>query len=399
MEIPLLDLRTQYAAIREEIRAAVDGVFESQRFILGPQVAAFEEEVAQYCRAPHSVALASGTDALLLSLKALGVGPGDCVVTVPYTFFATAGAIVNCGARPVFVDIEPSGFNMNPEGLSRVLESDCSFNIASQKLLHKRTGCIVKAVMPVHLYGQCADMDAILEIAQRYALPVVEDSCQAIGAKYAGQYAGTMGDAGCFSFFPSKNMGGAGDGGLVLTGREDVAARIRLMRNHGAHTRYHHSLVGTNSRLDEIQAAVLRVKLRHLERWNDKRQCQAAAYSRAFEEAGLGGRLTPPVVLPGRQHIFHQYVIRAEGRDDLRSFLGERGIGTEVYYPVPLHEQECFAGLGYSPSDFPCAREAARQTLALPVFPELTEGQRAHVVASIAQFYRAKPRYGTGGEV
>jgi dTDP-4-amino-4,6-dideoxygalactose transaminase len=279
---------------------------------------------------------------------------------------------------------------MNPESLSRVLERDCSFSIGSQKLLHKPSGCIVKAVLPVHLYGQCAEMAAILDIARRYALPVVEDSCQAIGAKYGAEYAGTMGDAGCFSFFPTKNLGGAGDGGMVISRREDLAARIRLLRNHGAHPKYHHAMVGINSRLDEVQAAVLRVKLRYLERWNRARQCQAVAYDRAFEDARLSGFLRPPALLPGREHVFHQYVIRVQDRDALQSFLHERGIGTEVYYPVPLHEQECFGYLGYSPSDFPCARDAARQSLALPVFPELTEKQRAHVVDSIVEFYRGK---------
>ena len=387
MEVPLLDLKAQYATIREEVRAAVDEVFDSQRFILGPHVAALEAETARMCGVPASVGVASGTDALLLSLKALGVGPGDGVVTVPYTFFATAGTIVNLGARPLFVDIEPAGFNMDPARLSGFLDRDCSWNSALRALVHTATGSRIRAVVPVHLYGQCASMDAILDAAQRYQLPVVEDACQALGATYREQFAGTIGDAGCFSFFPSKNLGGAGDGGLVLSRNKELGEKIRLLRNHGAQPKYYHSMVGFNSRLDEIQAAVLRVKLRHLDAWIEARRQNASGYDAAFRASGLIGRIQIPLALPDRRHIFHQYVIRCPQRNELRVSLQKCGIGTEIYYPVPLHEQECFRCLGHVPEDFPASSEAARQTLALPIYAELTGAQRDYVVGCIAAFY------------
>ncbi len=387
MDVPLLDLRLQYAGIREQVRGAVDRVLESQRFILGPEVAALEKELASYCGVPHAIGLASGTDALLLSLRALGVGPGDAVVTVPFTFFATAGAIHNLGARPIFVDIEEQSFNMDPESLDLMLARDCSFGIRARKVTHKSSGAQVKAILPVHLYGQCADMPRILEIASRYSLPVVEDACQAIGARCGERYAGTMGDLGCFSFFPSKNLGGAGDGGIVLSGRPELAERVRLLRNHGAEPKYYHATVGFNSRLDELQAAILRVKLGRLDEWAEARRNQAAAYKREFETARLGREIVPPPVLAGMTHVFHQYVVRARRRDELREFLKGRGIGTEVYYPLPLHLQDCFRHLGYGPADFPRSSAAAESVLALPVFPELTAEQRSWVVSSIAAFY------------
>ena len=387
MEVPILDLKAQYATIREQVSAAVDEVFESQRFILGRHVAALEEETARFCGVPHAIGVASGTDALLLSLKALGVGPGDAVVTVPYTFFATAGAIVNLGARPVFVDIEPAGFNMDPERLPALLERDCSFNLTTGKLVHKPSGAVIKAIVPVHLFGQCAAMDEILSVARRYRLPVVEDACQAFGSRHRDDYAGAMGDLGCFSFFPSKNLGGAGDGGMVLSRNEQLAKQVRLLRNHGAHPKYFHAVVGFNSRLDEIQAAVLRVKLTHLEGWTAARRRNAADYDDLFLKAGLRGRVQTPPVLPHKRHIFHQYVIRCQKRDELRAALQSRGIGTEIYYPVSLHEQECFRGLGYGTADFPRSSEAAAQTLALPIYAELTHEQRNYVVNCIADFY------------
>jgi len=390
MQVPLLDLQAQYATIRNQVKEAVDAVLESQSFILGPQGAALEQEIAALSGVPHAVAVASGTDALLLSLKALGVGPGDAVVTVPFTFFATAGAIVNLGARPLFVDIDEASFNLDPTCLAVLLGRDCAFNLATQKLTHKATNAVVKAIVPVHLYGQCADMDEILQIAGRYQLPVVEDGCQAIGARYKNERAGSLGDLGCFSFFPSKNLGGAGDGGMVTSRNKELAERVRLLRGHGAHRKYHHSIVGFNSRLDEIQAAILRVKLGHLEEWSQARRNNAAAYENEFRTAGVLGRIVTPATSPDRSHIFHQYVIRCQKRDELRDFLKERGIGCEVYYPVSLHEQECFRNLGYSPSDFPRSRAAAQQVLALPVYPELTKEQRAYVVSSVAEFYAAR---------
>jgi dTDP-4-amino-4,6-dideoxygalactose transaminase len=387
MDVPLLDLQAQYAAIKDEVRAAVDAVFESQRFILGTQVAALEEEIANFCGAPFAVGVASGTDALLLSLKALGVGQGDAVITVPYTFFSTAGTIVNLGARPIFVDIEEAGFEMDPEKLSSFLSRECSYSRSSNKITHKDSNTVVKAVVPVHLYGQCADMDEILAISKRYDLPVVEDACQALSATYKDRYAGTMGDLGCFSFFPTKNLGGAGDGGMVLTSSQQLADRVRLLRTHGGHARYFHSTVGFNSRLDELQAAVLRVKLPYLEKWSRTRRENALRYGKDFEAFGLLSQVTPPPILPDRSHIFHQYVIRCRMRDELKTFLKSHGVSTEIYYPVSLHEQECFRHLGYAAADLPVSHNASKETLALPIYPELADKQKSYVVQSIAEFY------------
>jgi dTDP-4-amino-4,6-dideoxygalactose transaminase len=387
VDVPLLDLKAQYASIRGEVEAAVDAVFESQQFVLGRNVSALEEEIARYCGVSYAVAVASGSDALLLSMKALGVGPGDAVVTVPFTFFATAGAIVNLGARPLFVDIDGAGYGMDAEQLSLLLEKDCTFNAATQKLVHRSTSSNVKAILPVHLYGQCADMDEIREVAQKYRLPIVEDSCQAIGARYRDKEAGGLGDLGCFSFFPSKNLGGAGDGGMVVTRRKDLAQQVRLLRGHGAQPKYFHSIVGYNSRLDELQAAVLRVKLAHLDRWIESRQRNAAEYGELFQTAGLLSKIAVPEIRMHRTHTFHQYVIRAADRDHLRTFLQSHGIGTEIYYPLPLHQQECFRYLGYDSSGFPRSRSAAAQTLALPVYPEMTADQKSYVVRTIVEFY------------
>ena len=388
MHVPLLDLQAQYATIKDKLRTAVDEVFESQRFVLGAQVSSLEEEIANLCGVPFAIGVASGTDALLLSLKALGVGPGDSVVTVPFTFFATAGVIVNLGARPIFVDIEPTGFEMDPERLSSFLAQECAYNPAEKRLVHKASGTTVKAVMPVHLYGQCADMDEILEAARRYGLPVVEDACQAIGAAYKDRKAGAIGDLGCFSFFPSKNLGGAGDGGMIVTANPQLAERVRLLRGHGAHQRYFHTFVGFNSRLDELQAAVLRVKLPYLQGWSDARSRNALKYVRDFVAADLIPFVTPPVVLANRTHIYHQFVIRCKKRDELLQFLKASGIGTETYYPLSLHEQECFRYLGYTAADLPQSHAASQETLALPVYPELSDEQRMFVVKSIEEFYR-----------
>ncbi len=390
MNVPLLDLRAQYATIKDKVRAAVDGVLESQRFVLGTQVSALEEEIAKYCGVPFAVGVASGTDALLLSLKALGIGPGDAVVTVPFTFFATAGVIVNLGARPLFVDIEEAGFEMDPERLSSFLARECTFSLTTQKTVHKSTNTTIKAIVPVHLYGQCAEMDEILAIGQRHNLPVVEDACQAIGATYKDRKAGAMGDLGCFSFFPSKNLGGAGDGGMVITSSPQLAERVRLLRTHGSHPKYFHSIVGFNSRLDELQAAVLRVKLPYLQQWSNARHENAMHYGKDFQAAGLLPLVIPPAVLPDRSHIFHQYVIRCKKRDELQAFLKAEGIGTEIYYPVSLHEQECFRPLGYGVADLPRSHAASKETLALPVYPELSDTQRRYVVDSIAAFYKGK---------
>ncbi len=387
MKVPLLDLRAQYATIKEDVRTAVGEVLESQHFILGPQVASLEKEIAEYCGVPFAVGVASGSDALLLSLKALGVGTGDAVITVPFTFFATAGTIYNLGARPLFVDIEPRGYEMDPEKLDSFLSRECSVRANDRRLIHNASDTVVKAILPVHLFGQCADMDEISAIAQRYDLPIIEDACQALGSLYKGKAAGAIGNFGCFSFFPSKNLGGAGDGGMILTSDEELAHKARLLRSHGQKDAYYHSTVGFNSRLDEIQAAVLRVKLPHLSQWSEARGKNAREYTNGFNAAGLGRVITPPIILPERSHIYHQYVIRCEKRDALQDFLGQKNIETKVYYPVSLHEQDCFLSLGYRPEDFPHSHSASKETLALPIYPELSAEQKRYVVDSIAEFY------------
>ncbi len=388
MNVPLLDLQAQFATIKDKILAAVLEVFESQKFILGAPVDELEKEIAGLCGVPYAIGVASGTDALLLAFKSLGVGPGDAVVTVPFTFFATAGAVVNLGARPLFVDIEASGFEMDPEQLASFLKRECVCQASTGRLVHKASGACVKAIAPVHLYGQCADMDEILGIARGYELPVVEDACQAIGATYKNKPAGAMGDLGCFSFFPSKNLGGAGDGGMVVSSDPKLADRVRLLRTHGSHPKYYHSIVGFNSRLDALQAAILRVKLPYLQQWSDARRENASRYDGDFADAGLLSVVQTPVTLPDRTHIFHQYVIRCPRRDELQAYLKDKGIGTEIYYPVPLHEQECFRYLGYRADDLSRSSAAAKETLALPIYPELTDEQRRYVVRSIAGFYR-----------
>ena len=357
MRVPTLDLRAQHARIRGEIEAALARVFESQRFILGPEVAAFERELATYCGAGHAVGLSSGTDALLAALMALGVGPGDDVVTSPYSFFATAGAIWRLGARPVFADIDPATFNLDPE--------------ATRRALTPRT----RAVIVVHLFGQCAELPELGDI------PIVEDAAQAIGARLGDRRAGALGRIGCFSFFPSKNLGGAGDGGAVTTDDPALAERVRALRSHGAIVKYHHELVGGNFRLDELQAAVLRVKLRHLDRWIEERRAHAAAYR---ADLGRLRGVTPPA--ERHFHTYNQLVVRAARRDALAEHLRRREIETAIYYPRPLHLQPCFAGLDLPAGRFPVAEAASRETLALPIFPELTVEARQAVCAAVAAF-------------
>jgi dTDP-4-amino-4,6-dideoxygalactose transaminase len=371
MKVPLLDLRAQYEPLREAMRAAVDGVFESQGFVLGADVRALEEEVGLYSRVRHAVGCASGSDALLLALMALDVKAGDEVVTTPYSFFATAGSITRLGARPVFVDIEPRTYNLNVERIESVI--------------NERT----RALLPVHLYGQCADMNAIREVADRHGIPVIEDAAQAIGAEDGGSRAGAMGAIGCFSFYPTKNLGGAGDGGMLSTNDDTLAARLRSLRVHGETTKYHHKEIGLNSRLDSLQAAVLRVKLPHLDGWSNARARNAARYRGLFADAGLLEEIELPFEREGVRHIYNQYIVRVGGgrRDALVEHLKAAGVGTEVYYPVPLHLQECFRYLGYSEGDFPEAERAARETLALPVYPELTQEQQRYVVESIRDFF------------
>jgi len=369
MNVPLLDLKAQYRAIKPEVDAAVAAVFDSQYFILGPQVAAFEEVLARYAQCEHGVGVSSGTDAILMCLMAENIGPGDEVITTPYTFFATVGCIARVGARPVFADIDPATFNIDARQIERLVTSK------------------TRAIIPVHLYGQMADMDPIMDIARRHKLIVVEDACQAIGAEDGGRRAGSIGHYGCFSFFPSKNLGGAGDGGMVTTRDAKRAARLKSLRNHGMEPKYYHHLIGGNFRLDALQAAVLSVKLKHLDAWSIARQRNAARYGRLFEARGLSGAAVRTPAVVRTRHIFNQYVIRVPRRDALLAFLKDKGVGTEVYYPVPLHLQECFRPLGCQQGDLPESEKAAAETLALPIYPELADEQAACVTDCIAEFY------------
>ena len=380
MKVPLLDLKKQYEIIKTEIREATEEVFDSQRFIMGPRVEELEEQIAEYSGCRFGVGVSSGTDALLISLMSAGIGPGDMVITTPYTFFATVGAIVRAGARPLFADIREDTFNLDPELLEMTLLS-----------LPEEEKEKVKAVIPVHLYGQCADMEPILNLAEKFGLTVIEDAAQAIGAVYkrpeiGTKRAGSMGLYGCFSFFPSKNLGAFGDGGMVTTSDPEVYDRLKKLRNHGASPKYYHAIIGGNFRLDALQAAILTVKLRYLDQWTEKRQENAARYRTLFHKEGL-----EEVRLPDEKeerHIYNQFVIRVPGkRDALRSFLSEQGVGSEIYYPVPLHMQACFSSLGYKREDFPLSVAAAETSLALPVFPELTSEQIRYVVDMIAQFF------------
>jgi dTDP-4-amino-4,6-dideoxygalactose transaminase len=364
--VPLLDLQAQYRPIRDELLAAITRVCDSQRFIMGAEVEALERELAEYLRVPEAIAVSSGTDALLASMMGLGIGPGDEVVTSTFSFFATAGCISRLGATPRLVDIDPATYNIDVNAVGAVLSP--------------RT----RAIVPVHLYGLCADMDALLAVAVEAGVPVIEDAAQAIGATYNGRAAGSMGVAGCFSFFPSKNLGAFGDAGLITTTDRRLAEKIRLLRNHGAEPKYFHKRIGGNFRLDAIQAAVLRVKLPHLPRWTSMRRANAGRYARLFAEAGLTDRVTLPVEPEGCVHIYNQFVVRVPDRDRVRAHLAEHGIATEIYYPVPFHLQECFAHLGHSRGDFPEAERAADSTLALPIYGELTETQQEAVVRTLA---------------
>jgi dTDP-4-amino-4,6-dideoxygalactose transaminase len=358
--------------------AALEQVFRSQAFILGPAVTKLEERVASYSQARHGIGVTSGTDALLLALMAIEVGSGDEVITTPYSFFATAGAIARLGARPVLVDIDPKTYNIDPSKIDKAITSK------------------TKAIIPVHLYGQCADMTPILEVAKRHKLHVIEDAAQAIGAEYRdGRRAGSMGTVGCFSFFPSKNLGGLGDGGMIVTNDADLAERIKVLRVHGSKPKYYHKLIGGNFRLDTIQAAVLNVKLNYLDDWTRRRQENAKRYEALFHQSGLvqKGKVRLPQAVyreSGHKHyhIYNQFVVRVEKRDELVASLKEKGIGTEIYYPVPFHLQECFRYLGYKQGDFPESERAAKETIAIPIYPELTAAQQAEVVGAVEAYYR-----------
>jgi len=396
-KVPLLDLKSQYSLIKEEIRKAIDEVLESQCLILGSKVEDLEKSIAHYCGSKFTIGVSSGTDALLISLMTLDVAQGDGVITTPYTFFSTVGSIVRVEARPIFVDIDPTTYNMDPQRLEEVIEKT-----------GRKSDVALKAIIPVHLYGQCANMDPILKLAKEHHLKVIEDAAQAIGAEYINPHssdrtvkmAGNMGHLGCFSFFPSKNLGGFGDGGMVITNDEAFYEKLKMLRVHGAKSKYHHKLIGGNFRLDALQAAILLVKLRYLDGWSEKRRQNASYYGGLFAESGLveKGLILPPEPIyrsNGEEkssifnyHTYNQYVIRAEGRDNLREYLKKNGIETEIYYPIPLHLQECLSYLGYKKGDFPESERAASQTLALPIYPELTHDMIEWVVACISDFYK-----------
>jgi dTDP-4-amino-4,6-dideoxygalactose transaminase len=384
--VPLLDLKAQYAQIRAEVMPVIEQVCASQRFILGDQVLGFEDEVARYCASAAGVGVSSGTDALLLALMALGLGAGDEIITTPFTFFATAGTIARLGARPVFCDIDPVTFNLSPAAVQDFIDRQCV--VRAGQLINRSSGEAVKALMPVHLYGQSADMDPLMALAKQYRLKVIEDAAQAIGTEYKrGVRVGAIGDIGCFSFFPTKNLGAFGDAGLCTTNDADLAESMRVLRVHGGKPKYFHAVIGGNFRIDELQAAVLRVKLKYLDRWTEGRQRNAAFYTAAFADAHFANKLSIPRVPDDGRHIFNQYILRVQKRDALKDFLGKRGVGTEIYYPVPLHLQKCFEYLQHRAGDFPESERAALETLALPIYPELEPAQLEHVVAAIGEFY------------
>ncbi|HLC18322.1 MAG TPA: DegT/DnrJ/EryC1/StrS family aminotransferase [Thermodesulfobacteriota bacterium] len=377
MRIPLLDLSRQYREIKKEVLREVQNVCDSQHYILGKNVSALEEEMAAYCGTRYAVGVASGSDAILLSLMAVGIGPGDKVITTPFTFFATAGSISLLGAVPVFADIHPETCNIDPLSIETLL---------------KKSSRGTKAILPVHLYGQCADMGPIKTLARKHGLKVVEDAAQSIGARYRGRRAGSLGDAGCFSFYPTKNLGCFGDGGMVTTNNLATAQRLKMLRVHGSRKRYYYDTVGTNSRLDELQAAVLRVKLKYLDAWTERRITNARRYDRLLARAGLGEVVKLTRIEETNQSVYNQYVILVKYRDELREHLTSAGIGTEVYYPMPLHLQKCYASLGHRRGDFPVSEKVSRETLALPIFAELKTSEQEYVVSTIEKFYKRKSR-------
>jgi dTDP-4-amino-4,6-dideoxygalactose transaminase len=392
MKVPLLDLTQQYEKIAAEIQAAIGRVCQSQQFILGAEVRQLEQSLARYTGCEHGIGVSSGTDALLLALMALGIGSGDEVITSSFTFFATAGTIARLGARPVFCDIDSHDFNLSPARVEEFIARECDVRGegGGRRVIHRRTGGRVRAIMPVHLYGQVCEMDALTDIANRLGLHVIEDAAQSIGAQDGkGRMAGAIGHIGCFSFFPTKNLGAFGDAGMCTTSDPALAERMRVLRVHGAEPKYHHSLIGGNFRLDEIQAAVLNVKLKSLDRWTGAREAHARQYTERLKPDAAGRAVVPPVQTRGGRHVWNQYVIRVQRRDELRQHLAAASVGTEIYYPIPLHLQQCFAYLGYRPGDLPEAERAAREVLALPVFPELSPAQIDHVTGTIQRFYTA----------
>jgi dTDP-4-amino-4,6-dideoxygalactose transaminase len=387
MQVPLLDLKLQYRDLKGAIQAAIDRVCASQNFILGPEVRELETRIAEYSQCRHGIGVSSGTDALLVALMALDIAQADEVITTPFTFFATAGTIARAGARPLFCDIDHDSFNLSPAAVQRLIEERCE--LRGRDWVNRRTGGRVKALMPVHLYGRLCDMDALMVTARRFGLHVIEDAAQAIGAEDgAGKRAGSFGQIGCLSFFPTKNLGAFGDAGMCVANDPVLAERLEILRVHGGKPKYYHPFIGGNFRIDELQAAVLNVKFEHLDSWTAARQRNAAFYDAAFARADLGGAVqTPPRARSGR-HIYNQYVLRVRDRNPLRQHLMAAGVGTEIYYPVPLHLQKCFAYLGHTSGAFPESERAAEETLALPIYPELTQDQMQYVVDAIADFYR-----------
>jgi dTDP-4-amino-4,6-dideoxygalactose transaminase len=388
MKVPFFDLNAQFSSIEEEIKSALDEVFKTQQFILGPKVEALEQTIAQYCQTRFAIGVASGSDALLLSLMALGIGSGDEVILPPFTFFSTAGVVSRLGAIPVFVDIDPATYNIDPSKIEMKITSK------------------TKAILPVHLFGQCADMDPLLKIAKENKFFVIEDAAQALGAEYKplpnanGRRAGRMGDIGCFSFYPTKNLGAFGDAGMVVTNHPDLAEKIRILRVHGSQPKYFHKKIGINSRLDTIQAAILLVKFEYLEKWTTERQKKADRYHLLFQNLPSSvDRFKLPTIQYQNRHIFHQYVIRVQERDRLKQFLMENGIGTDIYYPLPLHLQECYSFLKYRRGDLPVSEKASEESLALPIYPELREDQQEYVVDQIKAFYRDQGVQGSRGQV
>lgn len=389
LEVPLLDLKAQYRAIEAEVIETLREVCANQRFILGPCVRELEERIADYSQCRYGIGVSSGTDALLVALMALGVGPGDEVITTPFTFFATGGTIARLGARPLFCDIDPLSCNLAPASVADLIATQCE--LRNGHLVNRKTGGMVRVLAPVHLFGQMADMDALMELARPNGLKVVEDAAQAIGAESSGgRRAGSMGDIACFSFFPSKNLGAFGDGGMCTTNDPVLAERLKVLRVHGGKPQYHHAVIGGNFRLDELQAAVLLIKLKYLDWWTTRRQENARYYANAFEQAGLEGKVALPRVLQGYRHVFHQYVLRVKRRDELKQYLAHAKIETAIYYPIPLHMQPCFNYLGYQPEDCPESHRAAHETVAIPIYPELTEAQQRYVVDTIAAFWASK---------
>ena len=383
MQVPLLELKLQYRPLEAQIQAAIAAVCASQHFILGPAVRELESAVAAYSQCKFGIGVSSGTDALLLALMALDIGSGDAVITSPFTFFATAGTIARSGARPLFCDIDPVTFNLSPAAVAAFIAQQCEQR--GSELIHRGSGARVRAIMPVHLYGQLADMATLMQIARQHRLKVIEDAAQAIGAADArGQRAGSFADVGCLSFFPTKNLGAFGDAGMCVTNDAALAERMEILRVHGGKPKYYHALIGGNFRLDELQAAVLNIKLDHLDAWSAGRQKNAAFYDAAFARAQGAAAVGRPALTPGARHIYNQYVIRVPKRDALREQLGAAGVGSEIYYPVPLHLQQCFAYLGGKAGDYPESERAAHETLALPIFPELTDIQLQYVVDMIA---------------